>query len=586
MSSPELVEGDPLWEQAQAWLEQEPDPENRSALQEMIQTGDRSSLESCFQGPLQFGTAGLRGLIGPGPHRMNQITVGGASAGLARQLLADVSEASSRGVVVGRDARRKSPEMARIAAEVLAGHGLQVYWFDEPVPTPVAAFACQHLQAAAAVVVTASHNPPDYNGFKVYSERAFQIVSPQDARIRAEADAAGAFTEMPRLPFEAAVDGGQIRILGPEISEAFYSALDTQCLGPVPPPTQVRVVTTALHGVGHSWVDEALRRRGHQDIHPVPSQMAPDGGFPTVRFPNPEEPGALDQAMATGREVDADLLLANDPDTDRLCAGVRDGESPGGYRVLTGNELGTLLGDWIMGQRAEQGTLQPGSLAITTVVSTTMLRRVGASYGVRVTEVLTGFKWIWDKALEAAASNGETFVFGFEEALGYCVGPVVRDKDGIGAAQVLMELAADLGSRGESLLDRLESLERTHGVHHTRQVVAVIDGVDGPERLARVMGALRRDPPAHLAGLEVERIQDLQGPDAEAEGLPRSNVWTCWLRGGHRLVVRPSGTEPKLKAYIEARGEAHDGVSLSQARERAEQLGDEMATWVRQVVEG
>ncbi|MEC9073241.1 MAG: hypothetical protein VX938_12700 [Myxococcota bacterium] len=387
------------------------------------------------------------------------------------------------------------------------------------------------------------------------------------------------------MGFEEALDAGLIQFLGPEIEEAYLTALDAQCLGPTEPPAQVRVVTTALHGVGHPWIELALRRRGHRDIHPVASQMEPNGLFPTVRFPNPEEPGALDEALDTARAEGATVIMANDPDTDRLCVAVGEPGSPGGYRVLTGNELGALLSDWILGQLSAQGRLQTRSIAITSVVSSTMLRRIGATYGVRVVEVLTGFKWIWDKAMEAEA-DGETFVFGFEEALGYCVGPAVRDKDGIGAAQILMELASALGARGETLLDQLQRLEQTHGVHHTRQVVAVIDGADGPERLERVMGALRGEPPTDVAGLTVERIRDLSGPDAEAEGLPRSNVWTCWLTGGHRLVVRPSGTEPKLKAYIEARAEVAPGVSLETAREAAHGLADDMETWVRQVVGG
>lgn len=516
---------------------------------------------------------------------MNQATVARAAAGLALQLLEDVPDAAERGVVVARDGRRMSPEFARTTAEVLTGYGLRVHWFEQPVPTPVAAFAGRHLGAAATAIVTASHNPPQYNGFKVYAPRGSQIVAPQDGRIRSAGDGAGPVLELPRLPLERAFAEGRIRAIDAEIEPVYLEALDDQCLDPVPPPASLTVVTTALHGVGHRWVQMALGRRGHTALHPVCEQAQPDGEFPTVEFPNPEEDGALDLAIALGKQVGAELILANDPDTDRLCVAVADATAPTGFTQLTGNELGVLLADWLLGERARRGELPEGALVLTTVVSTTMLERLAEQHGARYAETLTGFKWIWDRAM-ALESEGARYIFGFEEALGYCVGPAVRDKDGVGAAQALMELAARWKERGKNLRQRLDELARVHGVHVTDQISTVLPGLDGRARIDATMARLRSTPPAEVGGLRVERARDLSGVDADEAGLPRSDVLTYWLAGGSRLVVRPSGTEPKLKCYIEARAEVPEGAELAGPRAEAETTAASIARWVHQTVEG
>ena len=570
--------------EAQAWLDDDPDPNTRRELEALLRGGDLPALQERFAGPLQFGTAGLRGLMGAGPSRMNQATVARAAAGLARQLLADTPDARQRGVVVGRDARRLSLEFARTVAEVLTGHGLPVHFFDEPVPTPVAAFAGRHLGASATAIVTASHNPPDYNGFKVYSERGCQIVPPQDARIRAEADRAGLVRELPRLPFGDGLDRGLVTRIDSSLEGAYLDALDAQCLDPATPSAPLRIVTTALHGVGHRWVDLALRRRGFGDLHPVSSQAEPDGAFPTVAFPNPEEPGALDEALALAREVDADLVLANDPDTDRLCVAVCGVGQAGEARVLTGNEIGVLLADWVLGERARRTALPREPLVATTVVSTTMLERLAQTHGARYVETLTGFKWIWDRVL-AEEIQGATFVFGFEEALGYCVGPAVRDKDGVGAAQVFAELTAAWKARGVTLSERLDALAIEHGVHVTHQASQVWPGLHGKERMDATMERLRRRPPDEIGGLTVRSRRDLGGPDADAAGLPRSDVLTYWLEGGSRLVVRPSGTEPKLKSYVQARAEVVD-QDLAGAEKEAGDRATAIGSWIEREWEG
>jgi phosphomannomutase len=573
---------------AEAWIADDPDPATREELRALVDAADVGALAERFAGPMEFGTAGLRGLLGAGPARMNLASVSRAAAGLARQLIADVPDAKARGVVVGRDGRRMSPELARRTAEILAGHGVRVHWLAEPASTPLCAFAHRALGTAAAAVVTASHNPPEYNGFKVYSDKGHQIVPPQDDRIRQAMEEAGPVAELPRLDFEAAQAAGLIVTLGPDVATAYLDALGGQCVGHQPPPAQPVMVLTALHGVGARLVEAALRRRGFDKLVQVAEQAEPDGDFPTVRFPNPEEPGALDLALEYARKAKADLVMANDPDTDRLCVAVADIDSDGadaGFRVLSGNEIGVLLADWLLGEGNRQGILPARPFVATTIVSTTMLERIARNFGAEYAETLTGFKWIWDAALKRDPT-GESFVFGFEEALGYCVGTVVRDKDGIGAAQAMAECAASLMSRGESVLERLESLARQHGAHVTRQVSTVLAGLDGKAKMAAVLAGLRAAPPTAIAGVKVVRTRDLAGPDAAANGLPASDVLTWWLADGSRLILRPSGTEPKLKSYIEVREPVGGGESVSDATARAAARADGLAAWVARTVGG
>jgi phosphomannomutase len=563
-----------LLAQAEAWRATDPDPATRAELDALVATADLEALRERFAAPLEFGTAGLRGLIGCGPGRMNVATVTQAAAAVARQLLEDVPEAATRGVAVGRDARRMSDVFARVAAEVIAAHGVVVHWLPQAAPTPVVAFVGRHRGAAGVAIVTASHNPPEYNGFKVYGPSASQIVPPQDARIRDHRDAITDPSAVPRMPFAEAVRAGLIRVVGEADFRAYLEALDAQCLLQVPPPAQVDVVTTALHGVGHAWVSEALTRRGHQRLHPVYAQAHPDGAFPTVRFPNPEEKGALDMATALADERAADLILANDPDTDRLAVSVREPASRR-FRQLTGNEVGLLLADWIFTEGPKRAGWPVRPLALCSLVSTMMLEPLATAHGVASAEVLTGFKWIWDEALKREASRGETYVFGFEEALGYCVGRAVRDKDGVGAAQVLMELASHEAAAGRTLLDRLDDIARRIGVSVTDQVTAVLPGLDGLARIGRVMAtwrALGASGPFGGGLPAVTRMRDLDPPgDGLPEGVPvRSNVLTWWLADGSRVIARPSGTEPKLKVYLEARAEVSGDGSAGLAQARAE----------------
>jgi phosphomannomutase len=544
--------------EAEQWVKDDPDPVTRAELEQLIVTGDEAGLLQRFGAPLVFGTAGLRGFIGAGPAWMNDVTVGRATAGLAQQLISDLPGAQDMGIVIGRDGRHKSVEFARLAAEILAGYGFRVYAFEPPVPTPLAAFAGRYLGCASTIVVTASHNPPQYNGFKVYAPQGYQIVAPQDARILAASGVIERFADIPRMGFETAQAEGRVSWIGDDVIEAYYQALDEQCMTPVSKQA-LSIVTTSLHGVGHPWLMKALERRGFECVWPVEAQAQPDPDFPTVALPNPEEDGALDLAMALAREKQADVILANDPDADRLCVAVR---KDGDYQLLTGNELGILLADWLLGQAQERGVLPQRSAVITTVVSTSLLQKLAQSYGVESYAVLTGFKWIWDKAV-ALEADGVSFRFGFEEALGYCVGAAVRDKDGIGAAQVLAELAASLKTRGLTLCDALDGIRQKHGFYASEQVATVFDGLDGKKRIEAVMSSLRQTMPTEITGQAVTLTEDLaQG----GTGLPRSNVIITWLNDDSRIIFRPSGTEPKLKAYLEVCVPVIDG-DLSQARQ-------------------
>jgi phosphomannomutase len=570
-------------------MAEDPDAESRQELAALIaraaaDPAGLAELTERFAAPMEFGTAGLRGLIGAGPARMNVATVIQAAAAVAREAIQNVPDATTKGVVIGRDARIKSDVFARAAAEVFAAHGLRVYWVPRPAPTPVVAYLGRAKGAAATCIVTASHNPPEYNGFKVYGPTASQIVPPQDARIRDLRAALEPPLLIPRKPFVEAVNEGLIRVVSRADLTAYLTALDAQCLGQNPPPAQVAAVTTALHGVGHAWVADALTRRGHRHLFPVLAQAAPDGRFPTVRFPNPEEKGALDLALELARQKAADLVLANDPDTDRLCVAVRDETSPTRYRVLTGNEVGLLLADWILTEGPKRAGREGAEawpdkpFVACSLVSTAMLEPLAAARGASYAEVLTGFKWIWHKALEVA-HDGASFVYGFEEALGYCVGRAVRDKDGVGAAQAVMDLAAHEKADGRTLLDRLDAIADAIGVSHTDQVTLTLPGLDGMARIARIMKTWRESPPETLGGVAVARRRDLASSDAEAAGLPRGDVLTWWRSDGSRIIARPSGTEPKLKVYIETRAGVRLGglaAARAVARVSCESIADDL----------
>lgn len=565
-----------LREEAERWMAEDPDPATRSELLGLLQAGDEAALRDRFGARLAFGTAGLRGVIGAGPNRFNRSVVIRTTAGLAHYLLRELPDAKERGVVVGFDGRRLSRESAADAAAVLAGHGIPALVFEGFAPTPLAAFAVRHLGAAAGVMITASHNPPEYNGYKVYWANAAQIVPPHDHGIAAAIDQVGALADVQRLEEKEARAAGLHRDLGEEVAEAYLrevAALDRGGQG----RESLRVVYTPLHGVGGPLALRALRTHGFVNVHPVREQMQPDPAFPTVRFPNPEEKGAMDRSLALASTVQAELVLANDPDADRLAAAVRLPD--GGYRMLSGNQIGAILAGWLM-ERDTEGE----RLVISTIVSSPMVGVMAREMGVHYDEVLTGFKWIANRAMERERKEGLRFLFGFEEALGYSVGTVCRDKDGIGAAAVFAELAADARARGRSVLDELADLYRRFGVWLSRQHAVTMAGSRGQQQIAQLMESFRKAPPTTIGGLAVERIRDyrektVKTPGGDAIGtldLPASNVLAFDLAGGTRVIARPSGTEPKIKYYFDLQEPVSAGETVVTAERRAAARLDEL----------
>ncbi len=458
---------------------------------------------------------------------MNRAVVARATWGLARELLESVPRAVDRGVVVGGDARRMSREFAEDVAAILAGAGLRVVLFRDPVPTPLVGFMVKRLGAAAGVVVTASHNPPEYNGYKVYWEDAAQIVPPVDARIAASIDRAPSARVVARPPLEVLRARGKVTEAAADAERAYLDAVRTLAVHPDQGDRSLRIVYTPLHGVGDALVRRALAEARFTSVTSVPEQQKPDGAFPTVAFPNPEEPGAMDRAFALARTTEADLILANDPDADRLAVAIpaeptaserrgatsdRPATEPATnepaaseYRQLTGNEVGVLLGHYLL---TERPATKP-RVVLASIVSSPLLGRIAADLGVRYEETLTGFKWITHRAI-ALEREGYEFVFGYEEALGYCVGNVVYDKDGVSAALVVAELAAVLRERGQTPLDALDAIARRWGVFTSAQVSVTRKGASGPAVLRSMMEALRASPPRHLAGDEVVAVADYQ----------------------------------------------------------------------------
>jgi len=514
-----------------AWIADDVDPEAAAELQALLDADDEPELADRFSGHLTFGTAGLRGPIRPGPNGMNRTVVRRAAAGLAAWLL-DHGH-GGQPVVVGFDGRHGSLDFARDSAAIFAATGFEALLMPTTLPTPVLAFAVQHLRAAAGVMVTASHNPPADNGYKVYASDGAQIVPPTDVEIEAAIRAVGPSRDIP-------LDPSAVRTLGDEIAADYVSAVAALI---EPGPRDVTLVHTAMHGVGTQTLRRVFAAAGFAEPASVGAQRDPDADFPTVSFPNPEEPGALDLAFAQAAEVGADLIIANDPDADR-CAVAAPG--PDGWRMLRGDQVGVLLADALL-RKGVRGTYA------TTIVSSSMLGALAAKHGMGYAETLTGFKWI-----SRAAPD---LVFGYEEALGYAVAPeLVRDKDGVSAALLVAELAADLKASGSTLLDRLEGLYAEYGRYATDQLSVRVDDLS---LITAAMDRVRAAPPVTLLG-ETATFTEL---------LPDTDGVRLTFAGG-RVVIRPSGTEPKLKAYLEV---VLPGGTAQEASERLDRLRAEIA---------
>ncbi|WP_421740554.1 phospho-sugar mutase [Cellulomonas sp.] len=560
----------------------EPDPTQRQALD--ARSAAREELADRFTGLLQFGTAGLRGRLGGGPHRMNRAVVIRAASGLADYLLGELDGVSPRPrVVIGYDARHKSVDFARDSAAVLTAVGIEVLVLPSALPTPVLAFAVRHLGADAGIMVTASHNPPQDNGYKVYlggrvvtdSGQGAQIVPPADAAIAAEIAHVPSVASVPR-----AASGWTV--LGPEVLDAYVSSV--VALAPTDDATRaaatkLRIVLTPLHGVGGAVAQRVLAEAGFADVLVVPEQAEPDGDFPSIAFPNPEEPGAIDLAIGLASDEGADLVIALDPDADRCGVGIQDlrhrsfrgpdTAEAEGWRILHGDETGSLLG-----ARVASVPHPNGSAFASSIVSSRLLGKIAGAAGYRHAQTLTGFKWI---------SRVDNLVFGYEEALGYCVDPAhVRDKDGISAAVLVAGLAARLKAEGRSITDALDDLARAHGLHLTDQVSARFADLS---QIGATVQRLRSRPPRSLGGSRVTEVVDLAtGTEDDRDGLPPTEGLRLLTEDGTRVIVRPSGTEPKVKCYLEVilpLDPAADHKAVGHARAEARTRLDAVAADVR-----
>lgn len=509
-----------LLAEVKAWIADDPDPVTAAHLQALLDADDEAALAPLFSGFLQFGTAGLRGAIGAGPSRMNRAVVGRTAAGLALYM----KQRGMKSVVIGRDARHGSEDYTFESAEILSGAGMDVFILPRPLPTPVLAFATSHLKCDIGIMVTASHNPPQDNGYKVYigpkadgiEYASSQIVNPTDGYI---AEDIASITSLKALP-----RGDKWTILGEEVISEYIA----RTVKLAPRPGDIKVVYTAMHGVGTEVTQRVFNHAGFATLILVDEQCTPDPDFPTVAFPNPEEPGAIDLALAKARDFGADLVIANDPDADRCAAAINDPKV--GWRMLRGDELGVIFGEWI-------ARTQPSGTMGNSIVSSSALSKIAAHYGVDFKEVLTGFKWL---------AKIEDLAYGYEEAIGYAVdSETVNDKDGISAALFLAQIAMDLKRDGLTLSDFLDEIWSRHGFHGTEQISIRVSDMSA---ITRLLASLRSNPPQEIAGRSVSAIDDLAAP---TDGLPPTDGLRIWLDGGIRIIVRPSGTEAKMKCYIE-----------------------------------
>ncbi|APX04286.1 phospho-sugar mutase [Arthrobacter sp. QXT-31] len=567
-----------LLNDARAWAAQDPDPRTAATLTELVKLTEagtpaaRQDLEDSFRGTLQFGTAGLRAALGPGPNRMNRIVVRRAAAGFANFLVRTVAEAAPGTrprAVVGYDARYNSDIFAAETAAVFTAAGIETFLMPAALPTPVLAYAVRALECDGGVMVTASHNPPQDNGYKVYlgrhaveeSGRGAQIVAPYDTLIATEIGNVGDVASIP-----LARDGWTT--LDATITSDYEAATAALADRTLVPARDLKIVLTPLHGVGGATAVSVLRAAGFDDVTLVSEQAEPDPDFPTVSFPNPEEPGALDLALQAAAQADADIVLANDPDADRAAVAAKDPDT-GAWRMLRGDEVGALLGAHVVARLAASGTEAEGVFA-SSVVSSRLLSRIATAAGYAHQETLTGFKWI---------ARVPGLVYGYEEALGYCVAPdLVRDKDGLSAAVLIAELAAAAKAAGKTIFDTLDELYLVHGLHASDQLSIRVGDLG---LLDAMMNRLRVNPPESFGGSAVESFVDL----AEgSEQLPPTDGLLYVTRDLSRVIIRPSGTEPKLKCYLEVIRNVGSAAELPEARLAARAALDQVLTDVREAL--
>ena len=549
------------------------DEETRKELETI--KGNDLEIKDRFYKDLEFGTGGLRGIIGAGTNRMNKYTVGKATQGLSNYILKNNPEGKAMGVALAYDSRNMSSEFAEMSALVLNANGIKAYIFDELRPTPELSFAVRHLGCTAGIVVTASHNPPEYNGYKVYWADGAQVVAPKDEGIIGEVNSITDFSAIKMMDKAEAVKNGLFNVVGKEIDDAFVENIKKQAVRPeeVIKAKDMKIVYTPLHGAGNKNVRRVLAEVGFENVYVVPEQEKPDGTFPTVGYPNPEDPKAFTLAIKLAQEKQADIIIGTDPDSDRIGVVVKDNN--GNYDILTGNMTGALLTEYVLGGRKEKGTLPENAAMVKTIVTTEMVRAIAENYDVKLFDVLTGFKFIGEKIKQFEEDHSYSYVFGFEESYGCLSGTYARDKDAVGASMLVCEMAAYYKNKGMTLYDGLMELYNKYGFYKEGVKSVTLKGVDGAEQIQKIMEYLRNNVPSDFAGNKVIWAKDyktgvfknLLTGETEASTLPKSNVLYYNLDDRAWLCVRPSGTEPKIKFYMGVKAD-----SLEKAVEKTDAL--------------
>ena len=526
-----------------------------------------------FYKNLEFGTGGLRGVIGAGTNRMNVFTVNQATQGLADYLNAKFDSPS---VAIAHDSRINSDVFAKGAAEVLAGNGIKVYFYPELVPTPMLSFAVRHFLCSSGIVITASHNPSQYNGFKCYDPHGYQMTDEGAAKTYGYIQKVDMFTGVKKLAFDEGIKNGMIEYIGNDVYEEFYKAVLGECINPeVSKKSDLKIIYTPLNGTGNKPVRTVLSRMGFKDVTVVPSQENPDGHFPTCPYPNPEIRQAFEEAIKLAEEIGGDLLLATDPDCDRVGIAVNDG---GEYKLMTGNEVGVMLSQYLLSCRKEQGTLPKDPAIIKTIVTTNLIEKVAKDYNCKIYNLLTGFKYIGELVTELESKGeADNFVLGMEESYGYLTGIHARDKDAVNGASLVCEMAAYYKEKeGKNLYRVMQDIYKKYGMYLNTLLNFAFAGAEGMDKMKNIMSSLRANPPKEIAGLEVTKVSDyLTGVSTDTKSgvqekitLPKSNVLAFLLPGGNSAIIRPSGTEPKIKVYVTAVGKD---------REDAQRLTDEIS---------
>lgn len=526
-----------------------------------------------FYKNLEFGTGGLRGVIGAGTNRMNVFTVNQATQGLADYLNAEFDSPS---VAIAHDSRINSDVFAKGAAEVLAGNGIKVYFYPELVPTPMLSFAVRHFLCSSGIVITASHNPSQYNGFKCYDPHGYQMTDEGAAKTYGYIQKVDMFTGVKKLAFDEGIKNGMIEYIGNDVYEEFYKAVLGECINPeVSKKSDLKIIYTPLNGTGNKPVRTVLSRMGFKDVTVVPSQENPDGHFPTCPYPNPEIRQAFEEAIKLAEEIGGDLLLATDPDCDRVGIAVNDG---GEYKLMTGNEVGVMLSQYLLSCRKEQGTLPKDPAIIKTIVTTNLIEKVAKDYNCKIYNLLTGFKYIGELVTELESKGeADNFVLGMEESYGYLTGIHARDKDAVNGASLVCEMAAYYKEKeGKNLYRVMQDIYKKYGMYLNTLLNFAFAGAEGMDKMKNIMSSLRANPPKEIAGLEVTKVSDYltcvstdtKSGVQEKITLPKSNVLAFSLPGGNSAIIRPSGTEPKIKVYVTAVGKD---------REDAQRLTDEIS---------